>query len=260
MAGMAIAGLLFAEFGLFPILAASAVCFAITAVMDLFIRVPFKPQDSSGGILKIAKNDMSQSFNFMKEKPVIIKCAIIAFAISCTLIAMIIVGIPVLVTQHFEMGMEFVGISQSIMMSGGIIGGIAVGVLGSKLKVRNTYLPILMSGLIFIPVGVVLMLGFRYFIAYIVLTVACALAMALVTTANIQVVSLIQKVTPTELTGKVMSIVVMLPFLANALGQFIYGIIFEQLAALPCIIMFATAGFVVLIAFYTRKSFITYNL
>ena len=52
-AGMAIAGLLFAEFGLYPILVTSAVCFAVTAVMDLFICVPFKPQDNSGGVVRV---------------------------------------------------------------------------------------------------------------------------------------------------------------------------------------------------------------
>ena len=255
MAGMAIAGLLFAAFGLLPILIASAVCFAITAVMDLFIRVPFKQQDSSGGIVKIAKGDLSQSAKFMKGKPVIVKCAVVAFMLSATLLSMIMVGIPVLVTQHLDMGMEFVGISQSFMMSGGIMGGIAAGVLGSKLKINNVHLLIMMSGLVMIPVGLTFLLNTPYFVTYVIITAACVAALAFVTTANIQVVSLIQKETPTELIGKVMSLVVMLPFLANALGQYVYGIVFEQFAALPYIVMFATVGIVVVIALYTRKGF-----
>jgi len=259
MAGMAIAGLLFAEFGLFPILAVSAVCFAITAVMDLLIRIPFKPQPSSGGIIKTAKGDLLQSVKFMKEKSVIIKCAVVAFMLSFTLISLILVGVPVLVTQHLHMGMEFVGISQSIMMSGGIVGGIAAGVLGSKLKIDNAYFPVMMSGIVLIPVGIAFTIGFPYFLVYVILTAACAVAFAFVTIANIQVVSLIQTKTPTELTGKVMSIVVMLPLMANALGQLIYGIAFEYLAAVPYVLPLVTAGVVVVIAFYARSSFKIYS-
>ncbi|MCL2422160.1 MAG: MFS transporter, partial [Defluviitaleaceae bacterium] len=218
MAGMAIAGLLFAQFGLFPILAASTVCFAITAVMDLFIRVPFKPQDNSGGIVKIVKGDLMESAKFMKARPVIIKCAAVSFLISVTLMSMIMVGTPVLVTQHLGMGMEFVGISQSVMMSGGILGGIFTGMLGSKLKISSAYLSILMSGLIMIPAGLAFLFDMPYLLAYVIITGASTLAFAFITTASIQVVSLIQGSTPTELTGKVMSLLMMLPFLANALG------------------------------------------
>jgi len=255
MAGMAIAGLLFAEFGLFPILVASAVCFAITAVMDLFIRVPFTPQDSTGGIVKIVKGDLTQSFNFMKEKSIILKCAVAAFMLSVTLLSMMLVGIPVLVTQNLGMGMEFVGISQSFMMSGGVIGGIAVGILGSKLKITNAYVPIILSGIVLIPIGLAFLLNAPYFVTYIVITAACTLALAFVTAANVQVVSFIQQETPAELIGKVISLVVMLPFLANALGQFVYGIAFEQLVAIPYTIVFFTAVTVVVIGVYVRSSF-----
>jgi len=259
MAGMAIAGILFAEFGLFPILAVSAVCFAITAVMDLFIRVPFKPQDSSGGIIKIVKGDMRQSAQFMMKKTIILKCAAIAFLISVTLMSMIMVGIPVFVTQYLDMGMEFVGVSQSVMMAGGIVGGIVTGMLGSKLKISNTYLPIMISGLAMLPIGLAFLLNLPSFVIYVVLTAACALALAALTVANIQVVSLIQKETPTELTGKVMSIVVMLPFLANALGQFVYGFIFEYFTTVPYLIVFVTVAMVVVIAMFTRKSIVAYS-
>ncbi|MCL2421530.1 MAG: hypothetical protein FWD03_06705, partial [Defluviitaleaceae bacterium] len=77
---------------------------------------------------------------------------------------------------------------------------------------------------------------------------------AFITTASIQVVSLIQGSTPTELTGKVMSLLMMLPFLANALGQLVYGVFFEQFVNLPYVVMFATVVMVVFIAIYTRRS------
>ena len=146
------------------------------------------------------------------------------------------------------------------MMSGGIVGGITAGVLGNKLKITNAYMPIMLSGLVMIPVGLALLFDAPYLVTYVMITAACVLAFALITIANIQVISLIQGETPAELTGKVMSLVVMLPFLANALGQFIYGIAFEHLATMPYIVMFVTVGMVVVIAIYTRKSFKIYGV
>jgi len=153
------------------------------------------------------------------------------------------------------MGMEFVGINQSVMMLGGVLGGIAAGALSSKLKISNAYVPIMLSGLTMIPVGLAFLLNLPYFVIYIILTAACALTLACVTMANIQVISLIQKETPTELTGKIMSLVVMLPFSAQAAGQFVYGFIFEQMAAWPHVIILATTGIVVLIAIYVYDGF-----
>ncbi|MCL2580126.1 MAG: hypothetical protein FWE32_08890 [Oscillospiraceae bacterium] len=195
----------------------------------------------------------------MKEKTIILKCGVVAFMLALTLISMMLVGIPVLVTQHLGMGMEFVGISQGLMMAGGVIGGVIAGVLGSRLKITSAYLLIMMSGLVMIPIGLAFLLNVSYSLIYVIITAACALALTLITMANIQIVSLIQTETPTELIGKVMSLVVMLPFLAQALGQLIFGVVFEQLAALPYVIMFVTAGIVVMIAIYTGKSFKAYK-
>ncbi|MCL2857416.1 MAG: MFS transporter [Oscillospiraceae bacterium] len=255
MGGMAIAGVLFARFGLFPILVVSAICFSVTAVMDLFIRVPFKQQDNSGSIFKIAKADLSLSASFMKRQPIILKCIVVLFTLTATLGSIIMIGVPVLITQYLEMGVEFVGISQSIMLAGGVLGGITTGLLGNKLKASNIYMLIIISGLALLPIGLTFFINIPYLATYIIMTSACLVALAAVTAIQIRIISLIQGETPTEITGKVMSLVVMLPFLANALGQLAYGVAFEQLAALPYVIMFATAGMVAMIAIFTRRSF-----
>ena len=255
MGGMAVAGVLFANFGLFPVLAASAVCFAITAVIDLFIRVPFQQQDNSGSMIRIVKGDLSQSLAFMKGKPIILRSILVIFMLAATPASMIMIGVPVLITQHLGMGMEFVGISQSVMLTGGVLGGLVTGVLGHKLRTGNIYMPIMASGLVLLPIGFAFWLDAPYFVTYAVMTLGGMLALAAVTMVNIRIMSLIQGETPVELTGKVISVLVMLPFLANALGQLAYGTVFERFAALPYVIILATAGMVAGTALFTRRSF-----
>jgi len=78
MAGLAIAGFLYARFGLFPILLVSAVCFAVTAFMDLLIRIPYKKQPPAESVAQLVKSDLSQAARFaFKENPMLIKIIVI---------------------------------------------------------------------------------------------------------------------------------------------------------------------------------------
>jgi hypothetical protein len=52
-----------------------------------------------------------------------------------------------------------------------------------------------------------------------------------------------------------MSMLMMLPFVAQALGQIIYGVLFEQLEALPWIIVFASAAVSLAAALFSRRYF-----
>jgi MFS family permease len=72
---------------------------------------------------------------------------------------------------------------------------------------------------------------------------------------SIQIIAFIQGETPTALIGKVMSLVVMLPFLANALGQLLYGVLYEQFEKIPWLVIFATVVIAVAVSLYIRKYF-----
>jgi MFS family permease len=169
------------------------------------------------------------------------------------LASMIIIGIPVLVTQHLGLGMNYVGISQSAMMGGGLLGGILAGVFGGKLKFKNVYLILIASGLAVIPMGIALTLNTPAFATYLIITIACALAFALIMPANILIISYVQAETPTELVGKVMSLMVVIPFLANALGQLFYGVVFEWFESVPWLVVFVTVLLTALTGLYARK-------
>ena len=256
MAGMAIAGILYASFGLFPILAVSGICFAVTAVMDLLIRIPYKKQESSGNLVQIIKSDMSQSAKFMvKEKPIIAKIAVIAFFLQVTLMAMIIVGIPVLIVQNLNMGMKLVGVSQSIMMAGGILGSIITGMLGARLTIKKMPFLIILGSVAIMPIGLIFLFETPVFWAFTVITAASALSACILQMATIQFFAFIQGETPIEFTGKVMSLILILPFLASALGHLIYGVLFEQFEAAPWIVVFVTVFMSCMIAVYSGKHF-----
>jgi MFS family permease len=256
MIGIAVAGFVYGRYGLTPILVASAICFAITAFMDLLIRIPYKKQDSSGGVLSIVKSDISQSVRYAtKEKPVLARSVVIVFLIVFLLASVIMVGQPVLVNQHLGMGMEYVGISQSLMMIGGLLGGIIAGAWGDRLNIQKSLIVIAIGSIFIVSMGLVFLIETPQLVAYITLTAACALVFITVQLFNIAAITFVQKNTPTELIGKVMSMMMVLPFLAQALGQVLYGALFEEFEAMPWVIIFATALLVAIISVFSRGVF-----
>jgi MFS family permease len=252
----AAAGILYGNFGLFPILIISVICFVFTAVMDLLISIPYKKQVSSGNVAQLIKNDMSQALQFVtKEKPILSKCVIVIFLFSITIASMIIVGLPVLITKNLGMSMDMVGISSSIMMVGGLIGGIVAGALGTRLTIQKVHLSLLFCSLSILPIGIIFIFDPSTLIVYVTITAACALALMCVQVFNIQIMAYIQGETPSKLIGKVMSILVILPFLANALGQLLFGVLFEQFGELPWIIIFIAIFLSCIVAIYSRSIF-----
>lgn len=256
MIGMAVAGIVYGKFGLFPILAASAVCFAVTAVMDLLIRIPFKKQIASGSIAQIIKSDVYQSVRFMfKEKPILAKGSVIIFLIVFLLVSILMVGLPVLINQHLKLGMEYVGINQSIMMIGGLAGGIAAGALGSRLTISKSLLVLAIGSIFIVSMGLVFLFDTPVLIAYIIMTAAGALVFFSMQLFQIAAITFVQAETPIELVGKVLSVIMVLPFLAQAAGQVLYGVLFEYFESSPWIVIFATAFAYAVIAICSWRYF-----
>ena len=50
---------------------------------------------------------------------------------------MLIIAVPVLVTESLNMDLSFVGISQVFMAVGGLLGGITASILGARLNIEK---------------------------------------------------------------------------------------------------------------------------
>ena len=254
LGGLALAGILYARFGLFPILIICAVLYIGTAVADLFIRVPYQKQEPSGSVGQMIKTDMSQAGRFMvKEKPIFIKFILVMLLFLVTVAPIPMVGVPVLVTGSLGMGLDMVGISQSIMMAGGLVGGIVAGGMGKRLTIGKLPLILLFSIVSVLPIGFIFLFAVPPMLAFVVMTGASVLVTLFQTMLSITLITYVQIETPTELRGKVLSLLTMLPFLAIALGQSIFGVVFERFAAMPWVIVFASAGLAFFVALYARN-------
>ncbi|MBO3443895.1 MFS transporter [Clostridium sp. CCUG 7971] len=254
--GPVIGGILYGFYGLMPILIASIICFLVSAIMEIFITIPYTKQETTSSAFSIVKEDFLTSLSFIfKDKPVIFKTIGIILCFNLFLSSLIMIGIPVIITQILNMSSQAYGVTQGMLAFGGLCGGIMTGILANKIKIYHSHIILLVAILALIPIGTVLMFNVTPMISYVVVTACCFLIMAVSTLFSIQVLTFIQSETPTHLTGKVISFCLAMTMCATPIGQIIYGYLFEALKNDTHIIIFVTTLFSGVIALMSKKIF-----
>lgn len=231
LVGPVLGGILYSTYGLEPVLYVCIVCFFLSAVMEIFITIPYVKRPSGERIGKLVKNDFSESLRFIREeKPVIGKGLLVICGINLFLSAMITVGLPYLVTEVLEFPMaqanRLYGFAEGILAAGGLIGGICAGIFANRFSVQKAGRLITICALCVFPMGGVLP-GASGFVAYGVLTLCCFAILFCSTIFSIQMLAFIQAETPEHLIGKVIAVVLTIAMCAQPLGNALYGILFE---------------------------------
>ncbi len=199
--------------------------------MELFIHIPFQKQDRDGSILKTVRTDFAESIRFIrKDKPVIGKALLAACGINLFLSSMIIVAMPYLITEVFDLGVQanrLYGFAQGALAAGGLTGGICAGVYAHRLSIQKAGNLIIISALAVFPISAALLLFSSGMINYLVITLCCFAIMVFSTIFTVQMMSFIQAETPQHLVGKVISVILTVAMCAQPLGNALYGVLFE---------------------------------
>ncbi len=230
--GPVLGGILYSTYGLKPVLWVCMTCFTLSAIMEIFIKIPFQKQTSNGGILTTAKKDFAESIHFIqKEKPVIGKGLLVVCGINLFLSAMIIVALPYLVTEvlHLEASWanKLYGFAEGALAAGGLTGGILSGIFANKLVIQKSGRLIIACAICVFPISTALILFSSGIINYIIITICCFAIMVFSTIFTVQMMSFIQTETPQNLIGKVIAVILTVSMCAQPLGNALYGILFE---------------------------------
>lgn len=230
--GPVLGGILYSMYGLEPVLWVCIACFFISAVMELFIHIPFVKQDSGVNVWKTIKQDFTESIHFIrKEKPVIGKGLIVICGINLFLSSVIIVGLPYIITQVLDLDTvlanRLYGFAEGALAAGGLAGGVSAGIFAKKLTIQKSgNLIICCAGCMF-PMGIMLMLVSSGLVNYAVMTVCCFAIMLFSTIFTVQMMSFVQAETPQNLIGKVIAVIFTVSMCAQPIGNTLYGFLFE---------------------------------
>lgn len=258
--GPVLGGVLYSAYGLKPILWICMICFILSAVMEIFIKIPFQKQTSDGGILKTAKTDFAESICFIrKEKPVVGKVLLVICGINLFMSAMIIVALPYLVTEVLNLkavqANRLYGFAEGALAAGGLVGGIGAGVFANKLAIQKSGNLVIACAACVFPIGIALILFSSGIINYIVITVCCFVIMVFSTIFTVQMTAFIQAETPQNLIGKVIAVILTVSMCAQPLGNALYGVLFEICKGLEYIVVLFAGIVSLMIAIGTRNIF-----
>lgn len=254
--GPIIGGVLFGAFGIMPILLISVGCFVFSAVMEIFIHIPFEKNTDGKSVFSAVGSDLSDSFQFIKnEKPIFLSVLGILALFNLILSAMMIVGIPVIVVQILGMSDTALGITQGAMGLGGLAGGIIAGAAAGKIRLKNGYVFLIICSLAAVFMGISVFEAIPENIGYIIITAVSFGAMIASTMFGVSMMTAAQQQTPPHLLGKIMAVIIAVSSCSQPLGQAVYGVLFDVFSDKPYWIMIGAAVLAMAVSLYSKKVF-----
>ncbi len=254
--GPIIGGILFGAWGLVPILLVSTACFLSSAVMEIFIHIPFKKRKSEKSMASIVLDDLKESGRYIKnEEPEFVPVIVILALFNLIFSSVMIVGIPIMVVNILQMSDISLGITQGALGLGGLAGGLLGGIIGGRLKLKNGYLLLAGCSVSALVMGIGLFSFVPPLVGYWLITGMSFAAMALSTMFTIQMCSMVQQQTPSHLIGKIMALIMAVANCAAPAGQAMYGLLFDVCSMVPWAIMLGAAVVSIGISLYSKKVF-----
>lgn len=254
--GPVLGGVLYGLWGIKPVLGLSIICFFASAVMEIFIHIPYTKQKTEESFINVAVNDFKESLLFIShKKPIILKIIMILTMLNLFQTSLLLVAMPVVVTQTFGMSEKMYGYGQGAVAVGGLVGGILTGVFADELKFYKNYLFLLLATLTMFPISLMIYFKSNAMLSTLIIIPCCAIMVASATIFMIQMMSFVQSNTPKHLVGKVISCVLTLSMCAQPIGQVIYGALIEKFSDYIYTIFFITALICVIITFVSKRIF-----
>ena len=239
--GPIIGGMLYGAFGIVIILKVSVLCFVLSAVMEIFIKIPFQKQPTQDKVLQIAAGDLRDSIRFLRmEKPLFVQICIVIAGLNLFLSPMLTIGIPVIVVDKLHLTDGPLGLTQGMLAVGGILGGLLTVLLDKKLTPQTAYVPLFLCTACSCLMGFGMAIGQSPMIKYVILSVTGLSVTIFTTMFSIQMLAVVQAETPQHLIGKVVACIMTFIMCVQPIGQLLYGFLFECLPSQPVIIIGAS--------------------
>ena len=241
-------------FGIDTLCTTASVAFAISA---LLFGVALKQNASSdtmgdGATRTTCRNDFRESIRYLLQNALLVAVILLAAVLNLALVGLTI-GAPIIVTKHLGMQSSCVGIVEVAMGLGGLAGSGLVGIWPHCFSFNSIcrYVAMICFGVV--PIIVTLPIGVDV-IVLAALAAGSAWVMVWASIASVEIVAFVQRTAPTELCGKVLSVVYMALSCATPIGQLAYGFAYDRWA--PAAVFAAMLVVLVLttVLFYRLKS------
>lgn len=230
VAAPVLGGVLYSVIGLKILVIISCIAFFLSAILEMFIQIPFVKRKQYGHIVPTIIKDMKDGFTYVVRAPYILKSMILAAVLNLILTPLFVVGGPIILRVTMQSSDTLYGIGMGLIDFATILGALSIGFFAKKMKMNTIYQWLLMIALLIVPMAVSVMpimlrLGnYSSFILFILFAILIVMAMTII---SIFVITVVQKKTSNENLGKVLAIITAVAQCMAPIGQVIYGFMFE---------------------------------
>lgn len=234
--------------------AIATVAFAMSSLLFWAALKQNVPSEVTGdGSTRMAcQGDFLSAIRYLLQNTSLLAVILFAAVLNLALVGLTI-GAPVIVTRHLGMQSSCVGIIEAAMGLGGLAGSGLVGIWPHCFSFDGIHRYVVMICLGVIPIFVALLCGVHTLVLA-ALAVGSAWVMVWASIASVEIVVFVQRTVPSELCGKVLSVVYMALSCATPIGQLAYGFAYDRWT--PVTVFAAMLVVLVLTAalFYRMKS------
>ena len=210
-----------------------AVCFAVSALWERTLPIPYAPAARS--CLRLPPKAL-----FRQSRPLLRLAAVLAL-LNLAVVPAVTVGVPLLVVRYYAFSDTALAITQSAMSAGGLLGGVLAGAFAKRLSLRRGTAALWCITAVCALLGLAVLPCVPAAAGYIAVTSLAFCMMAAAALFQILLFTAIQAHAPTGQTGRFMSLITVCACLTQPVGQAAFGLLYGRFAALPSAVLFAAA-------------------
>lgn len=251
-------GVLYGALGIRILVIISCTAFFLSAVMEIFIKIPFAKREHESHIITTIANDMKEGFVYVVKQSFIFKSMTIAAVINLILSPLLLVGSPIILRVTMQSSDTMQGVGIGLISFASILGTLVIGIFAKKIKMNTLYRLITAIALFIVPIAVSVMpsiLGLGYYPSFALFMLGAIPVAMFATIISVFIIAKVQRVTSNENLGKVMAIIMSVAGCAAPLGQAIYGLIFESLGNVLYLPILVVSLLTLIIAFASKRMF-----
>jgi len=250
-------GILYKIIGINALIILSCIAFFLSAVMEIFIKIPFMKRVQEWNIARTIIKDMKEGLKYVVREPFILKAMILAGLLNLILSPILFVGAPIILRETMQSTDTMYGLGLGLISFAAILGALTIGMFTKRLRMNTLYRWLIVLALLLLPIAIAVMpfmLKLGYYPSFIVFMLGIIPIAVILMLLDIFIISKVQKKTPNENLGKVMAIVMAVAQCAAPIGQVIYGGAFEAFHASVYLPVFFISAVLLVMAGVTQRS------
>lgn len=256
VAAPVLGGILYGLIGIKVLVLVSSVFFFLSAILEMFIHIPFMQREQNKHIIPTLVNDLKEGFSYVVKQSFIFKCMILAALLNLLLTPLFVVGVPIILRVTMQSSDTLYGVGMGLIDFATILGALSMGYFAKKMGINNLYIWIFITALLIVPMALSvtpLLLNIGYYPSYTLFVVSALLIAMIMTIISIYVITVVQKETPNENLGKVMAIIIAVSQCMAPIGQILYGVLFEAFSVKVYVPILIISIVMVVMAIATKR-------